>query len=359
MELRTFFAQNLDGDALALATVTVWNAGTSDLAAIFKSDGDPQANPFQASSAGAIAFAARNGVYDIFVQENGGTATQQINGVRFFDPADQQLSLGDIDGWPASVTSAKLSYLGGVTGAIQPQLDGKVAAPEGSIVEFGGNIDDPAQLPVGFYQVRGDATGDKPVASFNLISLRRGSAPHGNGAQIAILVGTNTHLARSYNGSSWTPWAEFYTAVTLPQSLVDIRDMEPSDGDIVKFDGSNFVPSPAAITEKYKSTQQSITTGGSVTVNHGLSGEPEFMFLDAICVTANNGYSVGDRIPMGTTWPRGSGVSNRRTIHAIPTLTQILLQAGTADFLQGVTKDGTGDATLSLSDWEFVVRAYR
>lgn len=96
-----------------------------------------------------------------------------------------------------------------------------------------------------------------------------------------------------------------------------------------------------------------------MTVNHGLSGEPEFMFLDAICVTANNGYSVGDRIPMGTTWPRGSGVSNRRTIHAIPTLTQILLQAGTADFLQGVTKDGTGDATLSLSDWEFVVRAYR
>ncbi|WP_051202678.1 phage tail protein [Sediminimonas qiaohouensis] len=96
MELRTFFAQNLQGDALAQASVTVYETGTTTLATIYDAAGSAKANPFQATSTGAIVFAAPNGVYDIVVQENGGTATQQIDGVRFFDPANQVIRVDDI-----------------------------------------------------------------------------------------------------------------------------------------------------------------------------------------------------------------------------------------------------------------------
>lgn len=88
METKTFFAQDIEGNALPLAAVTVYLAGTTTIAEIFDENGDPKSNPFQAMTAGAIVFGAANGVYDIAVQEYGGTATRQLAGVRFFDPAD-------------------------------------------------------------------------------------------------------------------------------------------------------------------------------------------------------------------------------------------------------------------------------
>lgn len=86
----------------------------------------------------------------------------------------------------------------------------------GSTIEFSGDIDDPAQLPTGFYRVRGDATGDKPVTAFNLICIRRGGgAPHGNTVQIAMMDGTNKQYQRGWNGTAWTPWAEAYSSANL------------------------------------------------------------------------------------------------------------------------------------------------
>lgn len=83
----------------------------------------------------------------------------------------------------------------------------------GSIVEFAGNIDDPAQTPTGFVRVLGGASGAKPggVAVFNMLTLRRGATgPFANTSQIAIVDASNEMLCRTWNGTSWTAWSPFF-----------------------------------------------------------------------------------------------------------------------------------------------------
>ena len=80
----------------------------------------------------------------------------------------------------------------------------------GSVIEFSGSIDDPAQTPSGFLRVMATATGTKPagVTTFNLLTLRRGTvAPYANTSQIAVVDTTNDVLSRSWNGTAWTGWS--------------------------------------------------------------------------------------------------------------------------------------------------------
>jgi|GEM_PF-2241192 hypothetical protein len=76
----------------------------------------------------------------------------------------------------------------------------------GSMIEFGGNVNNPADLPNGYYRVLGSATGTKPegITAFNLVILRRGASPHGNTTQVAMTP--NDMFFREFDGASWTPW---------------------------------------------------------------------------------------------------------------------------------------------------------
>ncbi|KEP68441.1 hypothetical protein DL1_12000 [Thioclava dalianensis] len=78
----------------------------------------------------------------------------------------------------------------------------------GQIIEFSGDIDDPDQMPSGFYRVQGGATGTKPdgLAAFNMIVLRRGqSAPYAQTSQ--YVMSTLGLFYREWNGASWEPWS--------------------------------------------------------------------------------------------------------------------------------------------------------
>lgn len=118
----------------------------------------------------------------------------------------------------------------------------EINAIAGAIVEFSGNLDDPDQLPTGFYRVRGDATGDKPLTAFNLLSMRRSTgSPYGNTVQVAFADGTNKQYQRGWNGTVWTSWVEMYSSDSLPAVLKDIRDMSLTEGSTLYYDGSNLV----------------------------------------------------------------------------------------------------------------------
>ncbi|WP_143081717.1 hypothetical protein [Thioclava dalianensis] len=78
----------------------------------------------------------------------------------------------------------------------------------GQIIEFSGNIDDPDQMPSGFYRVQGVATGTKPdgLAAFNMIVMRRGqSSPYSQTSQ--FVTSTIGMLYREWNGTSWGAWS--------------------------------------------------------------------------------------------------------------------------------------------------------
>ncbi|MBB3229738.1 hypothetical protein [Halomonas stenophila] len=86
MELKTFFAQNVDGNVIPGAIVYVYYPGTTDLATgLEDEDGNPLDNPFQADSDGQIKVAAPNGKYDIRVSSSG---RDHRIGVQFFDASE-------------------------------------------------------------------------------------------------------------------------------------------------------------------------------------------------------------------------------------------------------------------------------
>lgn len=135
MQTRTFFAQDQQGNALPNASVTVYNVGTLDLATVFDANGQAKSNPFQATAVGAIVFSVANGKYDIAIQEDQGTGTQNVSGVQFFDPADQALTLSDIDDAGTAAAEDATSFATAAQGAkadtaVQPEDIGTAAAQD-------------------------------------------------------------------------------------------------------------------------------------------------------------------------------------------------------------------------------------
>ena len=72
MELKSFFAQDDEGNKLPGAECYVYQRGTENLiASIFKPNGLAQTNPFTTDNTGLAQFAAANGLYDVRVKTTG------------------------------------------------------------------------------------------------------------------------------------------------------------------------------------------------------------------------------------------------------------------------------------------------
>lgn len=85
MQYSQFYAVNhTTGVSLPYATATVRIARTATLAALFDEDGDPIANPTQASAAGLLSFAVADGSYDITI-ESGSYSAPPIENLTIVD----------------------------------------------------------------------------------------------------------------------------------------------------------------------------------------------------------------------------------------------------------------------------------
>ena len=68
MELKNFFAVDVNGNVLAGATCYLYQRGTTILVAgLQDAEGDPLSNPFTTNSDGLAQFAAQNGEYDLYI----------------------------------------------------------------------------------------------------------------------------------------------------------------------------------------------------------------------------------------------------------------------------------------------------
>jgi hypothetical protein len=110
------------------------------------------------------------------------------------------------------------------------------------------------------------------------------------------------------------------------------------------------------LTDDYDSGPQTITGGGLLTLDHGLGVEPRAFDFYLVCLVAEDGYSIGDRIDakLNSSTPSTS-VFNSYSF----TDSQILFRFSNASssFVTG-NKSSGAQTGLTNSRWNLVVRAY-
>lgn len=89
MELKSFFAQDLQGNVIPSPTVHIYTVGTETaISGLQDADGDALTNPFTGTAEGQIVVAAPSGTYDMRVTGGGRDTTQRV---KFID-LDEQIT---------------------------------------------------------------------------------------------------------------------------------------------------------------------------------------------------------------------------------------------------------------------------
>lgn len=113
----------------------------------------------------------------------------------------------------------------------------------------------------------------------------------------------------------------------------------------------------STFTHEYVSSNQTITTGGLLTLAHGLGQVPKVIFFELICVTAQAGFSVNDVITVGV----NNSTSGGSRIWAVYyTTTNISVRFPSAEPSVIVVSNKTTGATeiLTNANWRLRVRAF-
>jgi hypothetical protein len=116
------------------------------------------------------------------------------------------------------------------------------------------------------------------------------------------------------------------------------------------------VKNSLGFADYFESAQQTITAGGLLTIAHGLARQPVIVGVELQCATAENGYSVGDRILAGpTNTAGGTSVSNSFRYDS----TNIYVRYNNSGNVFLSNNAGTGlPVQLTNANWRVVVRAW-
>ena len=102
-------------------------------------------------------------------------------------------------------------------------------------------------------------------------------------------------------------------------------------------------------TTLYESTQQTITSGGTLTLAHGLGVQPKLVQFWIKNTVAEHGYSVGDEIPVGP----------QNDVSVVPDATNLIVQMRVAAQFATIQEKATGNpVNTTNTSWKLVVRAW-
>lgn len=113
----------------------------------------------------------------------------------------------------------------------------------------------------------------------------------------------------------------------------------------------------ASLVQKFTSSAKTITRGTTLTVAHGLSEEPFDYFAYLVCTTAEHGYSIGDKIKVGTSNHTASSSTNDAgaTLRIDDTNVYVIIADEGFWTLDKSTNDR---AQLTDGSWDLYVRAW-
>lgn len=144
-----------------------------------------------------------------------------------------------------------------------------------------------------------------------------------------------------------------FTEDASPDLAADfVPIFDSSAGELKKALPSNLISSP--FSEGFESAGQAFTAGSTTTVAHGLGGAPTEIQIAYECISADLGYSIGDRIYAGPAW---RGDSNQGHLcYADATNVNVIVYSGGLGFANKGTLAGGG---ADESKWEMYIYARR
>lgn len=107
-------------------------------------------------------------------------------------------------------------------------------------------------------------------------------------------------------------------------------------------------------TQVYTSSQLTISNAGGGTLGHGLATAPTLIEVFLVCITAEQGYSIGETIVWGTFWQS----QERGLALSYDTTNLYYRYVAQATPFSYVHKTTGASAALTNANWRVVIRAW-
>lgn len=121
----------------------------------------------------------------------------------------------------------------------------------------------------------------------------------------------------------------------------------------------NKVPTAGQLlfTKEYVSPQQTITSGGTLTLTHGLGAVPKLIRAELVCVTNDGSHLAGEIVELGDGYIPASSLSSiGHEVKKSSTEIKVIFGNATTVYL-AKTAAGASES-LTNANWRLIVRAW-
>jgi len=100
--------------------------------------------------------------------------------------------------------------------------------------------------------------------------------------------------------------------------------------------------SAQGFSDIYESALQTITTGGTLTLAHGIGRTPKFVQVSLYCAIAEHGYSVGDVVQLNGSFMYSSTVNDTRGVAVVANSSNLVVRFSNKATVFTVLNKNTG-----------------
>lgn len=148
-------------------------------------------------------------------------------------------------------------------------------------------------------------------------------------------------------------------ATTSATGVVELlTDAELKTGtDTTRAPTASNIKNCLGFSSYFESSQQSISSAGSLTLAHSLGRKPVLYFAVLQCTTAEQGYSIGDEVSAGVI--DSSAAASGYGVSIVPDSTNLNVRFGSASTPFIILHKTNGSVqTITNANWRLVVRAW-
>lgn len=203
----------------------------------------------------------------------------------------------------------------------------------------------------------------KTDASVNTVTIDGSGAETIDGDATLVLSIKDSSVVLTSDGVNWLIVASEIPVVipdasTTVKGIIEIAtDAEVAAGtDTVRAVTPSGLKNSLGISNKFTSTNITISVGGGDAQNHPFGAVPSIVLGYLVCTTADAGYSVGDVVRYDSTNNRN--VSGVMMITVWANATQVGVGFGASGGAINISNKTTkNDTAINLASWRYVIKA--